>query len=131
MAAIPALEAISVYYKMVANIDCYPLVIDFTRISCDEDFCETVDAVLLAFSAVEFFNVSQERVDAFKAFLQKRNRTKQYAYINGGVKMEMDARFNIAESPMKKMSKKVLQEPIPTFSANGVYAAVLRTALDM
>lgn len=116
MAAIPPLEAISIFYKIVANIDAYPIVIDFNRIKSDEDFFETVDAIMLAYSAVEFFDVSEERVNAFKALVQKNGKGKKYAFINGGRKIAID--------------QCIAKKPECLFSANGLYAAILRTALD-
>jgi malic enzyme len=65
MAAFPYLEAICVYYKTIANIDCYPMLIDFNSIQNSREFYETVTAVMPAYSVVEFFNVDEERVKEF------------------------------------------------------------------
>jgi hypothetical protein len=65
LAAYPFVEAVCVYYKIAANIDAYPLIIDSNLITSNEDFQETVKAVMPAFSYVEFVGVDKERVKNF------------------------------------------------------------------
>jgi malic enzyme len=63
----PFIEAICVYYKSIANIDAYPIIIDFKQTKSHQDFKDTVNAIMPAFSCVEFFGVDKERVADFNS----------------------------------------------------------------
>jgi malic enzyme len=102
-AGVPYLEAFCVYYKTIANIDCFPFILDLALIKSSEDLQETIDHIMPCFSAVEFFGVSKERVAQFKT-------DGKYAFFDGSNKREVDA-----------------ESIIP---ANQLYAAILRAALD-
>jgi malic enzyme len=102
MASLPFLEAICLYYKTVANIDCYPLIIDLNSIKNSKEFFETVVAVMPAYSLVEFFNVEEERVKEFADI-------KNFAHIGKGKKMDIKSSLNI----------------------HLIYAGIIRAAMDM
>lgn len=106
-ATIPYLEAFSVYYKSAANIDCYPLVFDLATIANGDDLVETVEAIMPAFSAIEFFNVSKDRMETFLKKVQGNNK---YAYLFSNQKKQLSEQLG--------------------FNSNLVYAGVLRAALD-
>ena len=51
-ACMPYLEIFSAYYKQVANIDAYPIILDIGRITNSEVLCETVCAISPCYSGV-------------------------------------------------------------------------------
>lgn len=112
MAPIPYLESICVYYKTVANIDAYPIVIDYTKIKSEEELLETINAIMPAFSAVEFFQMCPDRL---KGFYELSKNQKQYAVLDSNEKRELDVKL--------KSAKKILP-------SNAIFAAVLRATLD-
>ena len=69
-AAFPYLVALSVYYKTIANIDCYPIILDYKMIKDGKDLAEIVDAIMPAFSLVEFFNIDKKRIEEFTFSLE-------------------------------------------------------------
>ncbi len=72
-AAMPFLEAFCVYYKELANIDCYPLIFDSRQIKTTEEFVKTVYAVSSSFSAVEFFGVNETNVNTFRKIYNSKS----------------------------------------------------------
>jgi malic enzyme len=102
-AGVPYLEAFCVYYKTIANIDCYPFVLDLAMIKSAEDLQDTIDHIMPSFSAVEFFGVSKERMSQFKT-------NGKYAFIDGSNKRQIDT-----------------ESIIPS---NQLYGAIIRAALD-
>lgn len=111
-ASMAYLEAFCIYYKQIANIDCYPIIMDMKMIKDDSEFIETVYAISPSFSAVEFFGISDERVNSFEKFYAEKAQKKEnkFLYFNGNLK--------------KKMSE-VLQ-----YDSKSLYTAVIRVLLD-
>jgi len=107
-AALPYLEAVCVYYKLIANIDAYPLLIDPKLITSNEDFQETVRAVMPAFSYVEFVSCDKERVKNFSS-------NNSFCFLNGDLKPDYI----------------VKNQCDLTVSPNLIYAGVIRAALDL
>jgi malic enzyme len=103
-AAYPYLEAICIYYKTVANIDCYPMLLDFNSIKNSGDFYDTVQAVMPGYSLVEFFNVDEERVKEVVGI-----HKKDFALVGKGRKRDLQSTLNI----------------------HLIYAGVIRAALDL
>jgi malic enzyme len=112
MAPIPYLENICVYYKLVANIDAYPIVIDYTKIKSEEELLETINAIMPAFSAVEFFRVCPERLKGLYALNKDQ---KSYGYLHMNDMDELDIYLEAAKKLLRK---------------NAIHAAVVRAALD-
>jgi malic enzyme len=112
MAPIPYLESICVYYKTVANIDAYPIVIDYTKIKSEEELLETINAITPAYSAVEFFKMCPDRL---KGFYELAKDQKGYAVLDSNKKRELDEKLKSANKAL---------------TANAIYAAVLRATLD-
>ena len=54
--AIPNVEAISVYYKSLVNIDAYPMIFDFRTTHTAEEIFETVRNVMPAYSVNIFLS---------------------------------------------------------------------------
>jgi malic enzyme len=113
MQVIPYLESASVYYKNVANIDCYPLVLDFNLIKNGAELAETVKAIMPAYAAVEFFNIDEKRVEEFYSAIE-----------------ESKLDFSVLGSKLKENVEKSLKSEGIHFSANYLYAGILRAALD-
>jgi malate dehydrogenase (oxaloacetate-decarboxylating) len=105
----PFIEAICVYYKSIANIDAYPIIIDFKQTKSHQDFKDTVNAIMPAFSCVEFFGVDKERVADF-------NSNNLFSFIGGDYesKKRIDSIFYRSK-----------------ISSNLIYSAVIRAALDL
>jgi malic enzyme len=120
MAIIPYLEAICVYYKNLYNIDAYPLVLDHSKVKNSEDLYETIRAIMPAFSAVEFFNVSEERFNGFCEIYTQKNSdlpmTENFAFILSNNK--------------RKLDDETLKFEGFNISANSIYGAILRAVLD-
>jgi malic enzyme len=112
MAPIPYLESICVYYKLVANIDAYPIVIDYTKIKNEEELLETINALMPGFSAIEFFQVCPDRL---KGLYDLNKDQKSYGSLNMNDVDELDVYLEGAKRLLKK---------------NAIHAAVLRAALD-
>jgi malic enzyme len=107
-AVLPYVEAVCVYYKLIANIDAYPLLIDPKLITSNEDFQETVRAVMPAFSYVEFVACDRDRIKNFSS-----NNT--FCFADGSLK----------ENFFVKNQCDVVVSP------NIIYAGVIRAALDL
>ena len=112
MAPIPYLESICVYYKTVANIDAYPIVLDFSKIKSSEDLFETVEAIMPGFSAVEYFQICPKRLKGMPEISNSRN---SFSFFDSSFKRKLDTDL--------KANNRVL-------NANAIYAAVIRAALD-
>ena len=57
--AIPNVEALSVYYKSLVNIDAYPMVFDYRTTHTVEEICETVKNVMPAYSVKKLISFLQ------------------------------------------------------------------------
>lgn len=108
-AAMAYLEAFCIYYKQIANIDCYPIIMDISLVKESKEFIETVYAISSSFSAIEFFGISEERVNAFEKFYNEQKDNK-FVYLNGNSK--------------KSQSDKI------KFDMKSLYSAILRVLLD-
>ena len=110
MVGIPYIEAASVYYKKVANIDCYPLVLDYSLISNGKELAELVKAIMPGFSLIEFSGVEESRLEDFR----KNIGNNEFGYIT--------------------LSKRKIDEEalngIVGISSHMIFSAVIRTALD-
>jgi hypothetical protein len=111
LAGFPYVEAFSFYYKTIANIDAYPIILDCKLVKSREDFQETIKAIMPAFSLVEFFAVDDSKLKDF-------DTDKKFAFIGG-----KDLKWKIEEKIKK--SKNLL------ISSNLLYAGVIRAALDL
>lgn len=110
-AAMPFLEAFCVYYKNLANLDCYPIILDASQIQNGEEFAETVYAVAASFSAVEFFGVAEKTIFEFrKIFNSKKPSENTFLWLDASDKKALYQRFGM--------------------DITFVYAAVLRVLLD-
>ncbi len=113
MVPIPFLEAICIYYKEMANIDCYPLILDHKLIIDGNTLAETIKKIMPAYSFVEFFNIDQQRVEQYhKATGEDHN----YGIISNQGKIDLE----------KKLKKKGIK-----ININIIYSALIRAALDM
>lgn len=110
-APIPYLEGISLLYKRLTNIDCYPLVIKKGEVKDQEEFNELINKISLGFSAVEFFNVNEETVRKFNEAKNSNNEesiTSKFVRVSSIDKFKIDSKINI----------------------NVIYAIALRVSLD-
>lgn len=107
----PYVEAFSFYYKTVANIDAYPLIIDCKLAKSREDFQETIKAIMPAFSLVEFFGVDESKLKDFDS-------NKKFGFIGGN-------------DLKKKIEDKLLKSCNFSISSNLIYAGIVRAALDL
>ena len=109
------LESFSVYYKCATNIDAYPMILDLALIKDAETLFETVNAVSLSYSGVEFFGVCPERIEKFKELFNKLENKPEYAFIDGNKKVEIDD---------------LLSTKNTLLTSNSIFAAIWRVALD-
>lgn len=70
--AIPHVEGASFYYKTLANIDAYPIVLDHNLINSGEDLLETVLNLAPAYAAIELYSIDESRL---KDYLDLYNKT--------------------------------------------------------
>ena len=115
-ACMPYLEIFSAYYKQVANIDAYPIILDIGRITNSEVLCETVCAISPCYSGVEFFNVSEQRRKEFLELWKKSSFYNQFAYLDGCCKRDID---------------NCLKGKKTDITSNSIYAAIWRVLLDV
>ena len=115
-ASMPYLEIFSAYYKQVANIDAYPIILDIGRITNSEVLCETVCAISPCYSGVEFFNVSEQRRKEFLELWKKSSFYNQFAYLDGCCKRDIDNCLKGKKTDITSLS---------------IYAAIWRVLLDI
>ena len=60
--AIPHVEGTSFYYKTLANIDAYPIVLDHGLIKNGTDLLDTVLNLAPAYAGIELYNISESRL---------------------------------------------------------------------
>ena len=114
-AAMPFLEAFSAYYKSIANIDAYPIILDLNLIPDAATLLETINAIAPAYAGVELFMVDNERMEKFKQMIEQSGQPLTYAYIDSSARRMVDC---------------VLWPKGSDITANALYAAVWRAALD-
>ena len=79
MAAIPYVEATAAYYKTIANIDCYPLVIDYSVLTSGKELAELVKAIMPGFSLIELLGIEETRLEEFRNdYPNFKNRTAEF-----------------------------------------------------
>lgn len=125
MAAIPYVEAISVFYKNLANIDAYPIVLDFQKISSEEELLETINGIMPAYSGIEFYSMCPDRLQGFYDLLEKSRKELQ-----DSKKFTSSNSYAYVDSSGKRKLDELLKSKNISLSANAIYAAVLRSALD-
>ena len=69
--AIPHVEGTSFYYKTLANIDAYPIVLDHKLINTGSDLLETVLNLAPAYSAIELYSINEERLKDYMSLYNK------------------------------------------------------------
>jgi malic enzyme len=79
----PYLEAFCAYYKISANIDAYPIIIDGSLIKNSDDFQATVKAIMPAFSFVEFYGVKEIYLKGFCS-------EGKFSFFNSNLKRKID-----------------------------------------
>lgn len=126
--SLPYLESICAYYKLFADIDAYPVIIDLAALDCEMDFVETLDALMPAYSLVELFNVKSSKFQLLDVFIKNKIVEKQqYSIIGKNNKRVLDAEIKKIFSP--ENSKVTVN--LDYINANFVYACVIRSALDL
>ena len=118
-APIPYLEGISILYKKLANIDCYPLIIKKDEIKSEEEFEELITRIMLCFSAIEFYNISEETIKQFSLIREKKLKESSNFLEN----TELSHHFATVSS----INKHEISCPI---NINFIYSAALRASLD-
>lgn len=71
---IPHVEGTSFYYKTLANIDAYPIVLDHGLINSGQDLLETILNLAPAYAGIELYNVCENRL---KDYLDLYNKTPE------------------------------------------------------
>ena len=79
----PYLEAFCAYYKISANIDAYPIIIDGSLIKNSEDFQATVKAIMPAFSFIEFYGIKENHLKGFCS-------DGKFSFVNSNHKRKID-----------------------------------------
>jgi malic enzyme len=108
------LEAFSVMYKMLSNVDAYPIILDAALIKDAETLFEVINAISLSYSGIEFYMIDCERFKKFQELYEKAN-SNQYALICGCHKRKLD---------------ELLKEKNIKCSSHAIYAMIWRVALD-
>lgn len=108
------LEAFCVMYKLFANVDAYPLVLDSSKIKNAETLYEVVDKIALSFSGVEFFMVDPDRYKKFAELFEK-GKKNEYGFVCGCHKRSLDD---------------LLKEKKASITSHEVFAMLWRVALD-
>jgi hypothetical protein len=109
---IPFLEAMCVIYKNFANIDCYPIILDHSKISNGKVLAETIQKIMPAYSLVEFYGIDKTRLEEYKEAI--------------GNHIE----FASITLPDKRKFENDLLDLGHKININLVYAAAIRVVLD-
>lgn len=109
--AVPILEAASIYYKNVTNIDAYPMILDLNLIKSEDDVFTCLNELTPAYSGFELVGIKSERLNAI---LKKAEESKLKALL-------------FTDHQRKAIEDK-LGKKVPT---NYVSACILRAALDL
>ena len=114
-AAMPYLEAFSAIYKYYANVDAYPIILDSKKITDEHLLCDTVNAISLSYSGVEFFCVNEDRMKKYGELFEKSAFKDKYAYIDANCKKSIDDYLKDKKTPL---------------SSHSIVSAVWRVVLD-
>ena len=114
-ASMPYLESFTIYYKHAANIDAYPMILDYALIKDAETLLDTVNAVSLSYAGIELFGVSPERMEEFKKLFEQLPSKPEYAFLDTNKKVEID---------------EILLRKNTLLNSNAIIAAIWRVALD-
>lgn len=109
------LESFSAVYKMVSNVDAYPIILDLNKVKDAATLVETVNAVALSYSGVELFGVCPKRMEEFKTLFEKLEKKENFAFLDTNKKVELD---------------ELLAQKKTGLSSNAVVAAIWRVVLD-
>ncbi len=112
MEPIPYLEAMCVYYKLHANIDCYPIIFDHKLTPDGKTIAETIKVMMEAYSLVEFFSIDPKRVEEYHKVIGDH------------------CKFGTISHQGKRETEETLRKHGYPVSVNLIYAAVSRAALD-
>ena len=111
MIGIPYVEASSAYYKSIANIDSYPIVLDSSLISDGKEMAQLVKALMPGYSLVELLGIDEKRLEEFRSSIGNND----FGYITLD-KRKIDEEFSLKE--------------ITGISAHFIFSAVIRISLD-
>ena len=114
-AAMPYLEAFCAIYKLYANVDAYPIILDSSKVTDENLLCETVNAISLSYSGIEMFGINEDRMKKFDELFAKSDCKDKYAYINTNCKKAIDDYLKDKKTPL---------------SSNSILSAVWRVVLD-
>lgn len=134
--SLPYLESICSYYKLFADIDAYPIIMDLAALESEMDFVETLDALMPAYSLVELFNVKASKFKLLEVFIKNKIAEKQqYAVIGKHNKRNLDLEikkiFGTESFNSNKNNSLNLNNNLDYLNANFLYACVIRSALDL
>jgi len=131
--SMPYLESICGYYKIFADIDAYPIIVDLAALDSEMDFVETLDALMPAYSLVELYNVKTSKYQLLDVFIKNKIAEKQkYAIIGKNNKRAIDAEMKKILSATKNQTQNSkLHVSLDYLNANFIYACVIRAALDL
>jgi hypothetical protein len=113
--SIPFVEAKSVYYKLQANIDAYPMVLDLALIKSEDDVLEILHNLTAAYAGFEILSMAEGRLNAL---LEKYEKKKFEAVLITHFE-RAHLRTKLAEA---KLTEKV--------DENIIISAAFRAALD-
>ena len=139
--SLPYLESICSYYKLFADIDAYPVIMDLAALESEMDFVETLDALMPAYSSVELYNVKSSKFKLLEVFIKNKIAEKQqYAIIGRHIKRALDNEIktilsafsqNSENKNSKSKTNQINNFNLDYLNANFLYACVLRSALDL
>lgn len=114
-AAMPYLEAVCAYYKVIGGIDAYPVILDMKLIKDADILVDTVNSISYAYHGVEFFMMCPDRMKELYEKIKATKRNDQYAYIDASCKCEID---------------EMLKKKKTDVTSNSIFAAIWRATLD-
>ena len=114
-AAMPYLEAFSLIYKHLVNVDAYPIILDTKLIPDAETLVDTVNAISPSYTGVELFCISPEKMGKFEELFSKSEFKNKYAYLDASNKREID---------------EMLKTKNTGLSSNAIFALIWRAVLD-
>jgi malic enzyme len=139
--SLPYLESICSYYKLFADIDAYPVIMDLAALESEMDFVETLDALMPAYSSVELYNVKSSKFRILEVFIKNKIAEKQqYAIIGRHIKRSLEKEIKTIFSAFSQNSEnknsnsktnQINNYNLDYLNANFLYACVLRSALDL
>lgn len=127
--SMPYLESICAYYKLFADIDAYPVIVDLAALDSEMDFVESLDALMPAYSLVELYNVKSSKYQLLDVFIKNKIAEKQqYAIIGKNNKRVFDAEI---KKVFSTLNNSATTTNLDYLNANFLYACVIRSALDL